>query len=560
MINGILSNDTGTSQEPVAPKEQYLVINKALSELSDKGLALEALFNLGLIGTEERPGRLEQLETSIQEAVTSQVFDIVNQLNSLEATVQNLDDIVRGDESTIAHISDLEEKLDKRDFENHRESISNQIEKIQEKITNLKNLHNDDRKNLQEQLDNLNQSYQELSQNAVTLKVVQKLLDEYQGSNKPFIVGTPVRANHAVNRGWVSNLLTRHTSDKDAHDIPGQIKSKLQNYYKKSEVYPRNQVYTKDEINNKIYDLVDEAIGSSIETHINDTPHLDNWDVRKIVEEFAKSNLISKSDLSATVDSINEEIKSNQPIWKTSGPVLTTVGFVEDNTELPEEVTLQEILDQIFYGSKISISADETVTIGDSTDVTICVHSGIPTDAINLYQNGELIETYLWEDFAEGCKTITSTPITENTTFKVEVVFSNGMIQEESVLVKAIPPIFVGIIPKFQSGCNLSYDRLQDLIRKDKVNNKIVKEQSKTVEHHYNFIDPKYKKLFIAVPAENYELVQMVTPSQQFGVDAFDVCIFPIRLPNINRDIHYKMYIYKQALSNMNLNVSFNFK
>ena len=71
MINGILSNDTGTSQEPVVPKEQYLVINKALSELSDKGLALEALFNLGLIGTEERPGRLEQLETSIQEAVTS---------------------------------------------------------------------------------------------------------------------------------------------------------------------------------------------------------------------------------------------------------------------------------------------------------------------------------------------------------------------------------------------------------------------------------------------------------------------------------------------------------
>lgn len=34
--------------------------------------------------------------------------------------------------------------------------------------------------------------------------------------------------------------------------------------------------------------------------------------------------------------------------WKTSGPVQTTVGFVEDNTQLPDHLTCQEIFDLIF--------------------------------------------------------------------------------------------------------------------------------------------------------------------------------------------------------------------
>lgn len=52
---------------------------------------------------------------------------------------------------------------------------------------------------------------------------------------------------------------------------------------------------------------------------------------------------------------LQKEIKDNQPVWKTSGPVQTTVGFVEDNSEVANEVTFQEAMDAIFMDRQLQL-------------------------------------------------------------------------------------------------------------------------------------------------------------------------------------------------------------
>ena len=53
----------------------------------------------------------------------------------------------------------------------------------------------------------------------------------------------------------------------------------------------------------------------------------------------------------------------------------------------------------------------------------------------------------------------------------------------------------------------------------------------------------------------------MVTKSQSFGVDAFDVINnIPLSVPGVEKDIIFKVYIYRQALATLNSEVTFNFE
>lgn len=45
----------------------------------------------------------------------------------------------------------------------------------------------------------------------------------------------------------------------------------------------------------------------------------------------------------------------------------------------------------------------------------------------------------------------------------------------------------------------------------------------------------------------------MVTKSQSFGVDAFNIINdIPLSVPGVEKDIIFKVYIYKEALSSLN--------
>ena len=53
----------------------------------------------------------------------------------------------------------------------------------------------------------------------------------------------------------------------------------------------------------------------------------------------------------------------------------------------------------------------------------------------------------------------------------------------------------------------------------------------------------------------------MVNSSQKFGIDAFDVInMIPLTVPGMSEDIVFKIYVYKQALSSLNQDVTFNFE
>ena len=53
----------------------------------------------------------------------------------------------------------------------------------------------------------------------------------------------------------------------------------------------------------------------------------------------------------------------------------------------------------------------------------------------------------------------------------------------------------------------------------------------------------------------------MVNSSQKFGIDAFDVInMIPLTVPGVSEDIVFKIYVYKQALSSLNQDVTFNFE
>ena len=56
------------------------------------------------------------------------------------------------------------------------------------------------------------------------------------------------------------------------------------------------------------------------------------------------------------------------------------------------------------------------------------------------------------------------------------------------------------------------------------------------------------------------ELDNIITSSQKFGIDAFDVIDkIPLKVTGVKEDIIFKIYIYRQALSSLNQDITFNF-
>lgn len=119
---------------------------------------------------------------------------------------------------------------------------------------------------------------------------------------------------------------------------------------------------TKEYINRQLADQTDkvnEAI-SGVGDGIDDKLDALTKDVDDKLEHFA-DNLPERTIF------LDEDA-----VWVPSGPVLTTVGFIEDNTNFVEEkYTLQEIMDLLFYGNRTSSETDVFVGIIDDLDKKI---------------------------------------------------------------------------------------------------------------------------------------------------------------------------------------------
>ena len=74
-------------------------------------------------------------------------------------------------------------------------------------------------------------------------------------------------------------------------------------------------------------------------------------------------------------------------------------------------------------------------------------------------------------------------------------------------------------------------------------------------------MNSQLKHLFVAIPKDYNDLIGVVTPAQEFGIEAFDVISdIPFKVPGAPEDVIYKLYVYREALAMLNSEVTFKFE
>lgn len=392
----------------------------------------------------------------------------------------------------------------------------------------------------------------------------------------------PKLDRHLATKRYVDNVFAHATDFLNNIEFRTWINQRLAAYAKLSDTYNRNT------IDNKLQNLVDSVVETAVNRALTDilAGHLEAEDPHgdrayadgKFATKESITNL-SKEDVPDLVEELERDrdaataaaIKEAEPVWKTAGPVQTTVGFVEDNTDFQgKEFTLQGIMDAIFYGKQVQINAEDEVVMGATTDVTITVHGSTETvTRIVIKQGNEVLAELEASDLDDnGQATVKSLPIIEDTEFTVEVYYYG--IDEPvtaSTTVKVGFATFIGIIPKYETASTISWDRLVELANSDPTNNKFFSTRAESIsnlELRYDFETPgDPKQILIAVPADYPDIVEMATSSQQFGIDAFNVVQqvpLNIKLENgVIKTMLYKYFVYKQAIVTLSTKVTFKF-
>lgn len=402
---------------------------------------------------------------------------------------------------------------------------------------------------------------------------------------KPQIGADPQIDSHLSTKRYVDATMYKHLVDVDPHGFISILNKRLASYAKANNVYDKTQTYSRVQVDSIIRSLVHDAAKEVIIDHLNETdPHNVLAEVRKLkyakqdgttpfkapqkgVDAIDPQDLVTLHQVEEKIEKVEQTITEiPEPIWITSGPVESTVGHVEDNTPVPESMTLQEIMDAIFYGKGICLEVPEYVIITESCEVTMCIHGSTGLiEYAELYQNGKLIETLQKEAFEKGCLTVDSLPLYEDSEFTFKVFYTNGSVHEETKLVKCYMPVFVGLLPKWKFANTITMDYLIELCKEDAAGteNRFLNygKDLKSCTFKYSFTDPKLRHPFVVLPADYPDLDSMVTKSQSFGIDAFDVIdMIPLMVPGVEHDIIFKVYVYRQALSSLNQEVTFNFK
>lgn len=397
----------------------------------------------------------------------------------------------------------------------------------------------------------------------------------------------PTIDSHLSTKRYVDQVMWDHLSDIDPHGFLATLNQRLAGYYKKTETYSKAELYSRVQIDGIIRTLVNQAAVEAIQEHVNQyDPHHTLQEVEKLyvqqdgstaftapqkgVEGVVDNDLVTLSQLKALEEKLQNNIDTKESVWITAGPVQTTVGYVEDNQVLSDTMTLQEIMDAIFYGKSVEVKTESPVLVGNTTKVDMYVRGSLGLiQFVELYQNGKLVNVFYKGAFEEdkGHAQTDSLPITEDTTFKIIVHYTNGTTLTATCDVEVSLGVFVGLLPKWYSGNLITWDYLQDLIQEDSYNNKLYgsiseSTSSQTISQKFKFTsydDPKH--IFVVIPENYSQLISMSTLSQQFGLDAFDIISqIPLDSAGDGESIIYTVYIYRQAIVTANdLQVTFNF-
>lgn len=389
--------------------------------------------------------------------------------------------------------------------------------------------------------------------------------------------------SHLATKRYVDKVIYNHLIDVDPHGFVALLNKRLTLYAKASNVYDKSQTYSRVQIDSIIRGLVNDAAREAIIDHLNEfDPHNILAEVRKEkyikqdgtvpfrapqkgVDAIDPQDLVTYQQLQNLEANLDSKIATKECQWITSGPSEVEVGNVAMNQEFPLTMSMQEILDAIFYGRGISLIVPSYNNIATRCPVTVCIHGSLGmVEYAELFQDGKLIFSFTKEDFEETrCITIDSEIMYADTEFTFKVTYINGAVHEETKIVKCSIPIFIGLLPKWKFGNTVTYSYLQELCDEDGINNKFYSKGNDVSEivHNYDFTEKNLKHLFVVVPEKYPDLYQMRIPSQQFDIEAFDVInMIPLQIPGVPKDVIYKMYVYRQAISSANQETTFKFK
>jgi len=167
---------------------------------------------------------------------------------------------------------------------------------------------------------------------------------------------------------------------------------------------------------------------------------------------------------------------------------------------------------------------------------------------------------YTWEGdsiketFADGCTTVDSDAITSDATIKVVVTYTNGTTHEDTQTIKCSMPVFVGLLPKWKTANTITMDYLKELQTQDTegTQNRFIEcgPDVTSINFKYVFEDVDLRHPFVVLPQSYPDLESLVTKSQRFGVDAFDVIDgIPLQIWNASTEsedsVIFKIYVYK---------------
>lgn len=574
-----------TGCDSLEPKESpnYLIKDNYLSELEtelDKEIARE---NLGVYSKQDTYTKTE-VDNNIRKQTGDQMKNHLLEddphqiMPKVDSAIENL---VRRDGTTpfIAPQTGVDPILD----------LHLATKRF---VTNLLNSHlsKQDPHNIMLLVREALQAYVEKSQvylkkELYTKREVDRLFQPYvtkDGSvpfTRPQVGVTPTLDNHLATKKYTDQAILSHLVSADPHGFIAILNQRLAKYYSRNETYSKVETYSRAQIDAMVYRLVADAARSALEEHVNASdPHRileiiqNKYYITRDgstpfiapqqgVDAVNPQELVTLQQVTALLQNLGDSIPNCE--WITSGPTEATVGNIEINTKLPDTMSIQEVLDAIFYGKGISLAVPEYVNIGDEIPVTICIHgSSALLDRAELLRDGVLVASYYREDFEKGCISTDLDIIQKDTEITFQAYYINGATYEEIKLVKASLPIFVGLLPKWKFGSTISYKYLEELQQKDGDNNIFysIGDNIRKLIHTFNFRDIGLQHPFVVIPVTYPNLTQMSIMSQQFGVDAFDVIdMIPLQVPNTTKDPIYKIYIYKQALSNLDQEVKFKF-
>lgn len=564
------------------PSPNYLLADNCLSEFNTEAKKATARLHLGVPAVEDTYTQ-EKVKEVITDNIAVKLDEHINDFDHItqEEIIKMLDGFIRQDGS----VPFTQPQSGKTPTKSSHLTTKLYVDQLVSECLKVV-----DRDRILEQVENSLRDYVKQESFDVTKKQLETDISKQQGiyvkldGTTPFeapqIGRDPKASCHLATKGYVDGLLQESIKKILEPYITEKLTSKLKRYALKTSVYDTTQTYSKGEIEEVIDKLVDQSVDLALDGHIHAyDPHNILSKVRDLgyvtnkgrvaflapqkgVDAEKKDEFVTLGQVDKKIEELTKLVQNYQPTWITSGPVETTVGFIEDNTILPQKMPFQELMDAIFYGKRIRLTVPDVVDIGAVFPITLCIQGPLDTvNKVEIYQQGELLDILYREQLAEtGCATIESLPADSDQEILAKVIYTNGTMHEITRVVKTSLPIFIGILPRWEGSNTITFEELEQLVDLDP-NSKFYYEgnEVQVITHQFNFDEDVEQKIVVALPVKYPNLSEMSNSAQVVTQAAFDkIESIPFRI--YDNDEVYKIYVYKQDLFSLNTTMNFKFE